>query len=137
MPLVLAGDEEVASPSREWARKIDPRYAQGEPVKVAFTRNQAESDLLQNMLLEEGVPSITRRTRGFDVPDFLAAGPRDILVPESGAEIARDLLRGAGIGETVDPSPPTTISGRILLAVFAGGLIAALLAWLLVNSGAS
>src|SRR5213080_3645718 len=77
MPLVLAGDEEAVS--RERARKIDPRYAQGETVRVAFTRNQAESDLLQNMLLEEGIPSIARRTRGFDVPDFLAAGPRDIL----------------------------------------------------------
>ena len=33
-----------------------------------------------------------RRTRGFDVPDFLAAGPRDILVPEAGAEAAQELL---------------------------------------------
>jgi hypothetical protein len=35
-----------------------------------------------------------RRARGFDVPDFLAAGPRDVLVPESGYEVARDVLRG-------------------------------------------
>jgi len=33
-----------------------------------------------------------RRSGGFDVPDFLAAGPRDILVPESGAEAAREAL---------------------------------------------
>jgi hypothetical protein len=26
------------------------------------------------------------------VPDFLAAGPRDILVPSSGAEAAREML---------------------------------------------
>jgi hypothetical protein len=26
------------------------------------------------------------------VPDFLAAGPRDVLVPESGAEAAREAL---------------------------------------------
>ena len=70
-----------SSDARERARKVDPRYAHGEPVRVAFTRNQAESDLVQNILLEEGIPSIARRTRGFDVPDFLAAGPRDVLVP--------------------------------------------------------
>jgi hypothetical protein len=44
------------------------------------------------MLLEEGIPSMQRRSGGFDVPDFLAAGPRDILVPESGAEAAREAL---------------------------------------------
>src|SRR5436190_6437960 len=104
MPLVLAGSPGPGrdAPERERARKIDPRYAQGEPVRVAFTRNQAESDLVQNILLEEGVPSIARRSRGFDVPDFLAAGPRDVLVPESGAEFARGLLRDANVAETVE-----------------------------------
>ena len=39
-------------------------------------------------------PSLMRRSGGFDVPDFLAAGPRDILVPASGAERrARDPRR--------------------------------------------
>src|SRR3954451_13436728 len=103
MPLVVDGVEKPTSPARERARKIDPRYAQGDTVKVAFTRNQAESDLIQNILLEEGIPSITRRTRGFDVPDFLAAGPRDVLVPESGAAVAREFLREAAVGETVEP----------------------------------
>jgi hypothetical protein len=139
MPLVYSDGDGSAppTPARERARKVDPRYAQGEPVKVAFTRNQAESDLLQNILLEEGIPSIARRTRGFDVPDFLAAGPRDILVPESGAEPARELLRQAAIGETVDPQPAPTFSMRIVLAVLGGGLLAALLAWLLAGSGPS
>src|SRR3954447_15092681 len=139
MPLVLKGDEEPVSPARERARKIDPRYAQGETVRVAFTRNQAESDLLQNILLEEGIPSIARRTRGFDVPDFLAAGPRDILVPESGAELARELLRQAAVGETIYASAPGSggVPVRIVAAVLAGGLLAALIAWLLTGSGAS
>ena len=30
--------------------------------------------------------------RRFDVPDFLAAGPRDVLVPESAAQAAREAL---------------------------------------------
>ena len=45
------------------------------------------------MLLEEGVPSLMRRSGGFDVPDFLASGPRDILVPASGATAAREILQ--------------------------------------------
>jgi zinc-ribbon domain len=137
MPLVFAdaGESDPPSPARERARKIDPRYAQGEPVKVAFTRNQAESDLIQNMLLEEGIPSIARRTRGFDVPDFLAAGPRDVLVPESGAELARALLRDAQIGETVEPASPPVFQPWIIAAVLGGGLLAALIAWLLTNGG--
>src|SRR5436190_9882064 len=111
MPLVLAGPASGGrdAPERERARKIDPRYAQGEPVRVAFTRNQAESDLVQNILLEEGIPSMARRTRGFDVPDFLAAGPRDVLVPESGAELARALLREADVAETIEPQAPRDI----------------------------
>jgi hypothetical protein len=139
MPLVHAGEDVSGpiDPARERARKIDPQYAQGEPVKVAFTRNQAESDLVQNILLEEGIPSMARRTRGFEVPDFLAAGPRDVLVPQSGAEMARALLRDADVAETVEPqaqgdaSPSQT---RILLAVLGGGLLAAFVAWLLANA---
>jgi hypothetical protein len=140
MPLVFAavGDVNVRSPAYERARKIDPRYAQGEPVRVAFTRNQAESDLVQNILLEEGIPSMARRTRGFDVPDFLAAGPRDVLVPESGAELARALLREADVAETIEPQPPRDFAAsqvRTIAAVLGGGLLAALVAWLLSGGG--
>jgi hypothetical protein len=139
MPLVYVGGESriPATSARARALKVNPVYAQGEPMRVAFTRNQAESDLVQNILLEEGIPSMARRTRGFDVPDFLAAGPRDVLVPESGAEAARDVLREADVAETVEPpsprdSEPQTL--RILLAVLGGGAFAALVAWLLVNA---
>ena len=134
MPLVHSDASERLTPERERARKIDPRYAQGEPVRVAFTRNQAESDLVQNILLEEGIPSMARRTRGFDVPDFLAAGPRDVLVPESGAELARALLREADVAETIEPDSgrnPAATQVWILIAVLGGGVLAALLAWLL------
>jgi hypothetical protein len=139
MPLVHSGPESSAppTPAAERARKIDPRYTQGEPVRVAFTRNQAESDLVQNILLEEGIPSMARRTRGFDVPDFLAAGPRDVLVPQSGAELARALLREADVAETVEPEPMRSTAATqtwILLAVLGGGVLAALIAWLLTGS---
>jgi Putative prokaryotic signal transducing protein len=107
-PLVLAdGDGKPESRRRrelrERARKIKPQYTEGELVSVAHAGNQVEAELIQNMLLEEGIPSMTRRSMGFDVPDFMAAGPRDVLVPRSGAEAARDVLepnRSGGAGDT-------------------------------------
>jgi hypothetical protein len=74
------------------ARKIHPPYAEGEPVRVATAQNQPEAELVQGLLLEAGIPSLARRSGGFDVPDFLAAGPRDVLVPRGGEEAARELL---------------------------------------------
>jgi hypothetical protein len=136
MPLVYAGEARSGppTPTRQRALKVNPEYSTGEPVKVAYTRNQAESDLVQNILLEEGIPSMARRTRGFDVPDFLAAGPRDVLVPASGAEAARDLLREADVAEVSSPSYAVDMqpSGfRIAFWVLAGGGAAALVAWAL------
>ena len=97
MPLTHTGrsGEEPITEAHERARKIKPQYAQGEPIKAGWARNQAEAELMQGLLLEEGIPSFLKRSRGFDVPDFLAAGPRDILVPEAGLEEARRLLAGA------------------------------------------
>ena len=58
------------------------------------------------MLLEEGVPSTLRRTRGFDVPDMLAAGPRDVMVPASGHAVAREVLLQAELVGDEDPGTP-------------------------------
>ena len=65
---------------------------ENEPVQVAYATNQAEAEMIQGILREEGIPSMVRRNRGFDVPDFLAAGPRDVVVPPSAAEKAREIL---------------------------------------------
>jgi hypothetical protein len=80
------------SARQERARKVKPQYAEGPLVKVARAGNQAEAELIQGILLEEGIPSMLRRSMGFDVPDFIAAGPRDVLVPRSGESAARDAL---------------------------------------------
>jgi predicted esterase len=61
-------------------------------VKVAYAANLPEAELIQGLLRQEDIPSMVQRNGGFDVPDFLAAGPRDVLVPESEAERARELL---------------------------------------------
>jgi hypothetical protein len=105
MPLIYpageGGPEELTGTRRERAQKIKPQYSEGRLVKVAYVQNQPEAELLQGMLLEEGIPSMVRRAPGFDVPDFLAGGPRDILVPESGLEAARQALTApeSGPGE--------------------------------------
>ncbi len=131
MPLV-SGSEPLDAPLSDAhgrARKIDPAFTEGRLVRVAGGRNQAEAELIQGLLLEWGVPSILRRTAGFDVPDFLAAGPRDVLVPEAGAETAREVLLQADLA-------PTTGDGRgprplVLVAWIAGGgALTALVAWL-------
>ena len=141
MPLVYAGApsaERAENSAHERARKIKPELTRGELVRVAWSRNQAEAELIQNLLLEEGVPSIARRSPGFDVPDFLAAGPRDVLVPESGVETARETLHQADI----EPSQPPAAGGpsgghvaRVLAAIMGGAGAAALIAWALTHAG--
>jgi hypothetical protein len=131
MPLVYAGSLGVDAPvtdRQEWARKIKPQLAEGELVKVASGRHQAEAELIQGLLLEEGVPSMLKRSAGFDVPDMLAAGPRDVLVPRSGAEVAREVLMQAELlapGNSGMDSP-----SRILLGVLSAFVLVALIAWL-------
>jgi hypothetical protein len=133
MPLVYAGRtgvEEPVTEQQERARKVKPQYSEGPLVRVAGVRNQAEAELVAGMLLEEGVPSLVRRTRGFDVPDFLAAGPRDVLVPQSGAEVARDLLQSS---RSAEPAPDARAGGarawRVLVGLLIGVVVVALIAW--------
>ncbi|MBV9000053.1 MAG: hypothetical protein JO304_13405, partial [Solirubrobacterales bacterium] len=82
------------------------------------------------LLLEEGVPSLLRRSAGFDVPDFLAAGPRDVLVPEAGVATAREVLLE---GELISGETPAQVvtPGRLLAGLLAALAIGALVVWLL------
>jgi hypothetical protein len=137
MPLVQPGSEPLEQPLNEAhgrARKIDPRYTEGELVRVAGGRNQPEAEMIQGLLLEEGIPSVLRRTAGFDVPDFLAAGPRDVMVPQAGVEPARELLNQADLapqdGAVTRPSPL-----KLVVVIALGGAGAALVAWLLQGGG--
>lgn len=131
VPLVIESATEVEEPVSERharARKIDPRYLEGNLVRVAGAMNLAEAEFIQGLLLEEGVPSTLRRTRGFDVPEMLAAGPRDIMVPQSGHTAAREVLLEAEIvrDEEVEETPAWRVLA-VLLAVLAVG---ALIIWL-------
>lgn len=66
----------------------------GKLVKVGYAQQQPEAEMIQGLLSEHGIPSMLRRAAGFDVPDFLAAGPREVLVAEELAEQAREVLEG-------------------------------------------
>jgi hypothetical protein len=136
VPLVEAEPEPLPGGDRqERARKIRPQYAEGPLVKVVGARNQSEAELLQGMLLEEGVPSLMRRSGGFDVPDFLASGPRDILVPASGATAAREILQlpdpEPGIGMAPGEGTPAWVKAMavaltvVILAIIAAGVYGA------------
>jgi hypothetical protein len=136
MPLVYSGtrEQEPVTDAHERARKVRPQYARGDLVRVTGGRNLSDSELIQGILLDQGIPSILRRTRGFDVPDFLAAGPRDVMVPESGYERARELLGEADL-LTVE-APPGSMPGigspaRLALGIAIAFVIALALVWVL------
>jgi zinc ribbon protein len=141
MPLVHAPEVAAAAPpptaAQERARKVQARYADGPLVRVAAARHQAEGEFLQGLLLEEGIPSMLRRSGGFDVPDFLADGPRDVLVPQSAAIAAREALgttappAGAGALPRRGTAAPWVRALAVALAVLviatvAAGVIAAI-----------
>jgi hypothetical protein len=125
----LDADAEPVSERHARARKLKPQLAEGELVRVAGARNQPEAEFIQGLLLEEGVPSILRRTAGFDVPDFLAAGPRDVLVPQAGVETAREVLLQAEL-ISAEPPRPVTTPGRLLAQLIGAVAIGALIVWL-------
>jgi zinc ribbon protein len=133
MPLTYAGRGDIDMPvsaAHARARKIKPQYSEGDLVRVAGSRNQAEAELIQGLLLEEGVPSMLRRSRGFDVPDMLAAGPRDVMVPASGAGAARDVLLQAELISDRAPGRPVERPARLLLVLCAVAALVALIAWI-------
>jgi hypothetical protein len=122
MPLVYTGYE-----------RINPEYTRGDLVRVAGGRNQAEAELIQNLLMEEGIPSVVRRSAGFDVPDYLAGGPRDVLVAESGAQAAHEMLLDADLAPKQDTSEPAgkLKTALVVLAVFVAALVVVYALWLL------
>ncbi len=116
----------------------------GDLVKVAFARNEIEGEMLQGLLSEVGIPSVLKRSLGFDNPDFLSSGPRDLMVNRNDAQRAREVLAGVMIedegdevaelegerrlarGESPGPSPAQLAFWLIVVAI--GGF---LLLWLL------
>jgi hypothetical protein len=137
LPLVFVGApaadavEDPVSERRRRARQIKPQLAEGPLVKVAWVRNQGEGEFIQGLLLEAGVPSLLRRTAGFDVPDMLFAGPRDVMVAASGVDTARELLLDAGLGGGATATRPPVHGWRLLAGLLLALAVGALVIWLL------
>ena len=114
----------------EAARRFDrlPAAPDRAAVLTAIRQTLNATKFIQGLLLEEGVPSLLRRSAGFDVPDFLAAGPRDVLVPQTGVSTAREVLLQA---EIIGPERPTSTVDprRLLLGLLAALAIGALIIW--------
>ena len=132
MPLVYSGRTGIDEPvteAQERARKIKPQFTEGQLVRVVSAHHQAEAEMVQGILLEEGIPSMTRRSAGFDVPDMLAAGRRDILVPASGAQVAREVLLQADLLGS-QPGPAVERPARLLGVLLGVATLVAVIAWL-------
>ncbi|MHB1569600.1 MAG: putative signal transducing protein [Solirubrobacteraceae bacterium] len=139
MPPAGGGSTGRASDNHERALKVRPELTQGDLVSVARAANQAEAELIQGLLLNNGVPSMLRRSAGFDVPDFLAAGPRDVLVPAAAVASARELLNperrttwtpGTSAADTDRPPAPIVRPGWLLAGLLAALAIGLLIVWL-------
>lgn len=104
----------------------------GELVRVAVASNQAEAEFIQALLEEERIPSVLRRTAGFDVPDFLAAGPRDVLVRSAEELRAREaLLQAEVITDDPQDSRPLVSPVRLLAGILIALAVGALVVWLI------
>jgi hypothetical protein len=93
----------------------------GRLVKVAFARNQAEAELLQALLLDSGVPSVLKRSGGFDNPDFLAAGPHDVWVNAQNEEEAKRILAETMVPDEDEAQERAEVEGEVLGRAAPGG----------------
>ena len=72
-------------------RPREPRPPAPQWVRVATAAHQPEAEMLASRLAELEIPVLVRRTT-MDVPDMLAGGPRELLVPADRELEARALL---------------------------------------------
>lgn len=94
-----------------------PEYTQGALRCVVVALNQAEAEMLEDMLRSEGIPCMIRRLGRADVPDFLAAGRREVLVPERALEAARELLRIEAPLDQSSLTSPTSLAYALIAGI--------------------
>jgi len=106
-------------------------------VKVAYANDQMQAEFLQGLLRDAEVGSVVRRAPGFDVPEFLAAGPRDVLVAASDVDVARDVLGQDDPEESVRSSRsgadrPTRVLAGLLIGLAVVVLVVCVATYVLV-----
>jgi hypothetical protein len=115
----------------------------GKLIKVAFGRTQAEAEMLQGLLSGAGIPSVLRRSGGFDNPEFFAAGPHDVMVNKEQAPRAREVLSETLIDDEAEErdevedqvraareGPQETSPARLALWVGIAFVVAVVLIWI-------
>ena len=86
-------------------RAREPRPPAPQWVRVATAMHQPEAEMLASLLGQLDIPVLVRRTT-MDVPDMLAGGPRELLVPADRALEARALLDPMEAPGEADEAPP-------------------------------
>jgi putative signal transducing protein len=69
----------------------------GEGVVLTVVSGEPEAEVVCGLLRSAGIDCVYRDTEAIDSPleDFIAAGPREILVRETDMDAARALLDGS------------------------------------------
>ncbi|HEY5695090.1 MAG TPA: DUF2007 domain-containing protein [Gaiellaceae bacterium] len=69
----------------------------GDTVVVKVVSGESEAEVVCGLLRSAGIECGYRETEAIDSPleDFMAAGPREVLVRESDLAAAQELLAGA------------------------------------------
>ena len=68
-------------------------------MKVAAAPDESSAVLMEGLLKDADIPLLIQRAPGLDAPDFLSAGPRDLLVPASLLGEAKQVLEDTtGLG---------------------------------------
>ena len=128
-PLVYVGrggDEPVTDPEMR-ARRVRPEYASGELVKVAAVSSPAEAELIVGILLDQGIPARVAN----ELASVFPTSSREILVPESAYEAARELVADTAEHAVAPATDRPTRAARLALGMLVGLASGAALAWVL------
>jgi hypothetical protein len=64
----------------------------GDLVRLTSAANGPEAEMITGMLQNAGIRCLIQRTAAFDVPDFLAGGPRELFVRREDLAQATELV---------------------------------------------
>jgi len=60
--------------------------------RLTWTANLMEAEMIAGLLEQDEIKVLIRRPIGMDVPDFLAAGPRELFVDDAHYEAAAECV---------------------------------------------
>ena len=63
-----------------------------ELVRLTGAGTLPEAEMIQDLLSQEGIDVLVQRTPGFDLPQYLAGGPRELFVRRDQLDAARAIV---------------------------------------------